>query len=121
MSNLDDMHENGIHDYMKFVKFGYGRCTDHTSKDIRSGKLTRDQAISEVRKRDHIKSNDLARWLDYVGWTEKQFDCIADTFRDPRVWWIKNGEWWKDNIWGEPSSYGSVNLDKDKWQKYYIE
>ena len=121
MSNLDDIHENGIHDYMKFIKFGYGRCTDHASKDIRSGKLTRDQAISEVRKRDHIKSNDLDRWLDYVGWTEKQFDCIADTFRDPRVWWIKNGEWWKDNIWGEPSSYGSVNLDKDKWRKYYIE
>ena len=24
-SNLDDMHENGIHDYLKFVKFGYGR------------------------------------------------------------------------------------------------
>ena len=26
MSNLDDMHENGVHDYLKFVKFGYGRA-----------------------------------------------------------------------------------------------
>ena len=50
MSNLDDMHENGIHDYMKFVKFGYGRDTDHTSKDIRAGKLNRDKAILEVKK-----------------------------------------------------------------------
>ena len=24
-SNLDDMHENGMHDYLKFIKFGYGR------------------------------------------------------------------------------------------------
>ena len=30
MSNLDDMHENGVHDYLKFIKFGYGRATDHT-------------------------------------------------------------------------------------------
>ena len=36
-SNVDDIHENGIKDYLKFVKFGYGRCTDHTSKDIRLG------------------------------------------------------------------------------------
>ena len=26
MSNLDDMHENGVHDYLKYIKFGYGRC-----------------------------------------------------------------------------------------------
>jgi len=31
---------------------------------------------------------------------EQEFDEIADTFRDPRVW-TKNerGEWIKDNIW----------------------
>src|SRR5207249_4026253 len=23
ISNLDDMHENGVHDWLKFVKFGY--------------------------------------------------------------------------------------------------
>jgi hypothetical protein len=44
-SNLDDMHENGIHDYLKFVKLGYGRGTDHSCKDIRSGIMTRQQGI----------------------------------------------------------------------------
>ena len=34
ISNLDDIYENGVHDYLKFVKFGYGRTTDHTTKDI---------------------------------------------------------------------------------------
>ncbi|WP_147818847.1 N-acetyl sugar amidotransferase [Salidesulfovibrio onnuriiensis] len=102
MSNLDDMHENGIHDYMKYIKFGYGRATDHTCKDIRAGKMTREEAIEIVRQRDHIKSKDLWRWLDYVGWTEEKFDQVADTFRDPRVWWKgQNGEWVKDNLWDE--------------------
>ena len=121
MSNLDDMHENGIHDYMKFIKFGYGRCSDHVSKDIRSGKIERKKGIIEVKSRDHIKPKDLYRWLKYVGWTENQFDKLADTFRDPRVWWIKNGEWWKNNVWGKPSSFGKVHLEKHKWEKYYIE
>ncbi len=121
MSNLDDIHENGIHDYMKFIKFGYGRCSDHSSKDIRSGKLSRDEGIREIKMRDHIKPRDLERWLKYVNWTEDQFDIVADSFRDPRVWWIKDGEWWKDNLWGQPSSYGAVKLPKDKWNKFYIE
>lgn len=102
LSNLDDMHENGIHDYMKYVKFGYGRATDHCCKDIRAGRMTRDEAIEIVRRMDHVKSRDLYRWLPYVGMTEAEFDRTADTFRDPRVWWKdKAGNWLKDNIWDE--------------------
>lgn len=90
-SNLDDMHENGAHDYLKYVKFGYGRCTDHTSKDIRSGVMTRDEGIRLVRHHDPVKPNDIQRWLEYVDMTEEDFDAIADTFRDSRVWWYEGG------------------------------
>lgn len=110
-SNLDDMHENGIHDYLKFVKFGYGRASDHACKDIRSGYMTREKGIEMVRKYDHVKPRrDLDRWLKYVDMTEEEFDHTCDTFRDPRVWRIQNGCWFKDNIWGEPSAYGTVHL-----------
>jgi N-acetyl sugar amidotransferase len=101
MSNLDDMHENGIHDYLKYIKFGYGRATDHSCKDIRDGKMTRSEAVAMVKKYDHIKPKDLYRWLPYVGMTEEEFDTICDTFRDPRVWEKQNGEWVKDNLWDE--------------------
>lgn len=119
MSNLDDMHENGIHDYMKYIKFGYGRATDHASKDIRSGYMTRKEGIEMVKKYDHVKPRrDLERWLKYIDITEDEFDKIADTFRDPRVWWIENGKWHKENLWGGSSEYEDVKLDKDKQGKY---
>jgi N-acetyl sugar amidotransferase len=109
-SNIDDMHENGIHDYLKFIKLGYGRGSDHSCKDIRGGLMTREQGIEMVRKYDHVKpQRDLQRWLKYVNMTEEEFDRICDTFRDKRVWRIENGQWVKDNIWGEPSSYGPVH------------
>ena len=101
MSNLDDMHENGVHDYMKFVKLGYGRCTDHASKDVRANLLSRGQAIDLVRKHDHVKPRDLARWLEYTGMSEEEFDAIADTFRDPRVWRYEDGDWVKPNLWDD--------------------
>lgn len=112
-SNLDDMHENGIHDYLKFVKFGYGRATDHASKDIRGGIMTREAGIEMVRKYDHVKSRrDLERWLKYVNMTEEEFDSTCDGFRDPRVWRIEDGQWVKDNIWGGSSAYGPVHLNE---------
>ena len=98
---LDDMHENGVHDYLKFIKFGYGRCTDHASKDIRSGEMSREEAVELVRRHDSVKPKDLERWLDYVGMTEDEFDRIADTFRDPRVWAFRDGEWAKSNLWDQ--------------------
>jgi len=103
------MHENGIHDYLKFVKFGYGRGSDHSCKDIRAGRLTREQGIEMVRTYDHVKSRrDLERWLEYVGMTEEEFDATCDTFRDRRVWRIEDGQWVKDNVWGAPCAYGPV-------------
>ena len=99
-ANLNNVHDNGIHDYMKFVKFGYGRCTDHVCRDIRTGAMTRAQGIALIREYDDIVPGDLRRWLNYVGMTRAEFDAIADSFRDPRVW-VRNeyGQWIKDNIW----------------------
>jgi N-acetyl sugar amidotransferase len=118
MSNLDDRYENGIHDLMKFVKFGYGRASDHASKDIRLGVMTRAEGVAMVRKHDHVVSSDLEYWLDYVGVSNDEFWRIADGFRDPRVWWIEHGEWHKHTLWGTAEAYGSVHLPRDAWAKF---
>lgn len=118
ISNLDDRYENGAHDLLKFIKFGYGRASDHASKDIRAGRMTREQGIKLVQKYDHVVSDDLYYWLDYVQISEEEFWKIADSFRDPRVWWIKDNEWWKHNIWGDASAYGKTFLDSSAQEKY---
>ena len=82
--------------------------------------MTREQGINEIKNRDHIKSKDLVRWLKYVDMNEQEFDSTSDTFRDPRVWWIENNTWFKQNIWGNSSSYGKVNLDQSQRNQYEI-
>lgn len=105
MSNLDDMHENGAHDYLKYVKFGYGRATDHACKDVRSGRMSREEAIEMVRAYDDVRPRDLIRWLDYVGMSAAEFDRVADGFRDPRVWARDaSGAWVKTSLWDPPAS-----------------
>ena len=72
-SNLDDRYENGSHDYLKFIKFGYGRATDHSSKDILTGYISREKGIEYVKKHDHVIPSDLNHWLKYVGMKKEDF------------------------------------------------
>ena len=112
-SNIDDKYENGVHDLMKYVKFGYGRASDHASKDIRTGYMKRDEGIEMVKKYDHVVSDDLYEWLSYVNMSESHFWQIADTFRDPRVWNIDEENYWvKDTLWEKNVRFEKVRLDK---------
>ena len=80
--------------------------------------MTREQGIEMVRKHDHVVSGDLYHWLEYVDMKEEEFWRVADTFRDPRVWRIENGQWVKDNLWGGSSAYGPVHLNPSQVQAF---
>lgn len=49
--NLDNC-QTGIHDYFKFLKFGFGRATDLACLHVRRGRLSRDEAIKLVKIHD---------------------------------------------------------------------
>ncbi|HJV76559.1 MAG TPA: N-acetyl sugar amidotransferase [Noviherbaspirillum sp.] len=49
--NLDN-HQTGIHDYFKFLKFGFGRATDIACLHVRRGRITRRDALELVRMHD---------------------------------------------------------------------
>lgn len=49
--NLDN-HQAAIHDYFKFLKFGFGRATDHACLHIRRGRLMREDAVDIVKNTD---------------------------------------------------------------------
>lgn len=49
--NLDN-HQVGIHDYFKFLKFGFARATDIACLHLRRGRLTRQDALEIVKQRD---------------------------------------------------------------------
>jgi N-acetyl sugar amidotransferase len=49
--NLDN-HQTGIHDYFKFLKYGFGRATDIACLHLRRGRLSRADALELVRMHD---------------------------------------------------------------------
>ena len=81
--NLDEeMH--GLHDYLKFVKYGFSRATDHACIDIRNKRLTREQGLELVKKYDgrypHLSVN---AFIEYSGMTKAEIDEILDSYTNP--------------------------------------
>ena len=84
-SKTDD-HANEVHDYMKYLKFGYGRATDDASTEIRYGRMTREEGIEMVRQYDHVRPRSLDVYLDFLEMTEAEFEGSVERMRDPAIW-----------------------------------
>jgi N-acetyl sugar amidotransferase len=108
----DDIHANGVHDYLKYLKFGYGRATDDASTEIRHRRMTREQGIDMVMKYDPARPKDLDLMLEFLGITENEFEQLVDPLRDTRIWEKdkNSGKWMvKDNIGNHRKDSGVEN------------
>lgn len=69
----------GVRDYLKFLKRGYGRTAHLTSLDIRHGQMTRAEAATLVDTYDGKRPASLDLFLEATGMTEDEFMEIALT------------------------------------------
>ena len=92
-NDVDCFHYSGLHDYIKFLKWGYGKVSDHASRELRLKRLTREQAIDLVAKYQNVRPADTALFLEWLGMNERDFWSAIDSHRDPRAWERAGGEW----------------------------
>ncbi|MBI2309899.1 N-acetyl sugar amidotransferase [Candidatus Collierbacteria bacterium] len=70
-----------VHDYLKFVKYGFGRGTDHACLDIRLGLIARKKGVRLVEEYDgKLPQKSMNRLLDYLGWSREEFFKTIDPF-----------------------------------------
>ena len=95
-----DDHANEVHDYMKYLKFGYGRATDDATTEIRLGRMTREEGIEPVREYDHVRPRSLDTYLKFLGMTEAEFEAAVEPMRDRAIWDRDAGGRWraKDSV-----------------------
>ncbi len=89
-----DSDFNQVNQMLKFIKFGFGQCTDQACYDFRDGYLTKQQAVDLVLKYDgKCDAKYIKKFCDYIGITLDKFWDTTEKFRGPM--WSKNdnGEW----------------------------
>lgn len=87
--NLDN-YQTGIHDYFKFLKFGFSRATDIACLHIRRGRLTREDGLEIVKKLDgkfpwHYLGKPLEKILEPLDLSVAEFIQICDRFTNRRI------------------------------------
>jgi N-acetyl sugar amidotransferase len=87
--NLDN-HQTGIHDYFKFLKFGFGRATDIACLHIRRDRITRQDGIALVNKHDGkfpwtYLGKQLHEILSPLDLTVEDFVKICDRFTNKKI------------------------------------
>jgi len=92
--NLDN-HQTGIHDYFKFIKYGFGRATDIACNHIRRGRLTRDEGLRLVKRHDGTfpwtcLGRRLEEILDEIDMTMEEFHKVCDRFTNKRLFACDN-------------------------------
>jgi len=83
-----------VNQMLKYIKFGFGQCADHACFDVRDGLITREEAVSLVKKYDgKCGARFVKNFCDYIEISVDEFWKVANSFRGPM--WTKNkkGEW----------------------------
>jgi N-acetyl sugar amidotransferase len=87
--NLDNV-QTGIHDYFKFLKYGFGRATDLACLHVRRGRLRREEAVELVRLRDGkfpwtYLGVPIQQLLDEIDMGMEEFIGICDRFTTKKL------------------------------------
>lgn len=100
---VEDMLQ-GVQDYLKFIKRGYGRMTHLASIDIRNGRLTREKALAMIEEWEGLRPASLDIFLQWLGMSEEEFYAVATRHavspwrHDPAT--TKRGpELWDQPLW----------------------
>ena len=73
-----------MHQYFKFIKYGYSRATDHASYEIRHGRMTKEQAKEKIIKHEgKIPRTHFREFLDFLKIDEEYFIKIRNKFTNP--------------------------------------
>jgi N-acetyl sugar amidotransferase len=75
-----------LHDLLKLYKHGYSKVTDHASREIRFGRLSREEGLALVRKHELVDLQFSKLFCEWIGITEKALEFIIDQHRNPLFW-----------------------------------
>ena len=81
-----DVKFTSFHDYFKFLKFGFGRATDHASIEIRLGRITREKGLELVKKHEgRIPVKYLDEFLKQAEISYEEFIIICEKYTDKKL------------------------------------
>ena len=91
---VDCFNYMNLHDQLKLYKHGFSKVTDHACREIRHGRLTREEGLALVKKHEQISMGYSELFMDWLGVNDRSLQFIMDQHRNPNFWsQPKFGQW----------------------------
>lgn len=93
-SSIDDKVDP-FHYFTTLIKFGIGRATYDAAQEVRNSKITREEAVTLVKKFDlEFPHKFYTDFLEYIDTTDDEFWSTVNLHRSPHLWGKdEKGEW----------------------------
>ena len=112
-----------VHDYIKYLKFGYGKVFDHVARDIRLKRLSKADGFALIQKYIDVKPKALNVFLNWLDISEDEFIKLIEPFRDSKIWRKDSAGIWevKDSIFNyDVLSDSSQELNVEEQREYKL-
>ena len=83
---VDCFNYMNLHDLLKLYKHGYSKVTDHASREIRFGRITREQGLVFVEKNEKVQIKYIEEFCEWLGVNPRSLQFMLDQHRNQRYW-----------------------------------
>jgi N-acetyl sugar amidotransferase len=97
--HVDCFNYTNLHDQLKLYKHGFSKVTDHASREIRHGRLTREEGLALVRRYEQAPAEYSQLFCDWLGVTPRSMQFLLDQHRNPKFWRESSPSQWEFNGW----------------------
>lgn len=86
-NDVDCFHYSDLHDYIKYIKQGYGKVVDHAVRELRLKRLTHDEGLKLIEKYINKEPASLNQFLDWIEITRNGFEFLINQHRNHSFWY----------------------------------
>jgi N-acetyl sugar amidotransferase len=130
---VDCFNYMGLHDVLKLHKHGYSKVTDHACREIRFGRISREQGLSLVRKHEQASAKYVTEFCEWLGINPHSLQFVLREHCDRRFWVQDAPQRWRFAGWstrhpdtevpaqqlsGEASFVATGQLERDMGPQY---
>jgi len=92
-ASIDDKMD-GFHYYLRYIKFGLGRCMEDAAHEIRDSHITREEGVALMKRYEgEFPQKYFIEFLEYLDFSEDHFWEVVDAWRAPHLWHKNKNEW----------------------------
>ena len=94
-NDVDCFHYSSLHDYIKYLKYGYSKINDHLTRDIRLKKISRNESLKIIKKYSNLKPriSEIKLFSKWIGVSTSAVQMNLDKQRNLLIWKKDKSKW----------------------------